>query len=823
MLSTRLKHQIRDPIWGIASGLTVAMLWCAPPFKTLLRRIEDVAHDVRLSYAPSPPKDEKTNVAVVGISEGDETLVDRFPFPRKRYAEAIRLLADAGAKAILLDVFFVDRDSHGQVNDDELEAAMRETGIVVLSEYSPAIRTGLRADAHGVHRGRWIHNLARFRDAAARIGHINVLPDKDGIVRRLPALAGPPGDKSPKFFPATLTAALMRLGIDAKPALLGDREIQAGPLRIPLDSARCIPINHASYVHPWSPDLPGNLQTAPITLYSFHEVLSLGDGKSAAVPPEAFKDRVVLIGYAIQGTEQDMHSTPVGRRFGVLIQAKFVHSVLTSRFVRIPREATTFTLILAISIPLGALALKVRLGGSRYALIGGYCVILVIALMGLGYLSIQLFNRWGLMMHVTPFAIMLILHSGASLGSSLSRAEKEADLRGGEVDFLIRVGEAAAARGTREKGPEYKLGYVDQGVAAISSIVKSEGAATRILESLDTTLPCEGSMLYSLDPVGDELRISGVLGFEHKLAPESAARFASNMNRRLRKALRTVLVPNVAQKPELRREISGLDSLLVVPVVHRRRLIGALHLYNRIPSDDRPAETFTKADAKLVQATASQAAVAMDNERLYREMHGIFTDYIRSMAAAIDARDRYTHGHSVSVAQYSVGTGKLLGLTPADLELIELAATVHDVGKIGVPEHILNKPGKLTDEEFAQIKAHPMKGTKIISEMVKLRSLLPAVRHHHERFDGKGYPDGLEGGDIPLMARIVCVADAYDAMTSDRIYRPGMPKEVACERLEEGAGTQFDLAVVKAFLAYIGDLPREPGSGEPAEPKATTS
>jgi len=804
------------------SGLIVVTLWAVPPFKEPLRRIEDVAYDFRLRYAAPTPLDEATNVAVVGINQADEVLVDRYPFPRRRYAEAIRLLANAGAKAILMDIWFVDQDSHGVANDDELEAAIRDTGIVVLTEYSTGIAFGTPAERDGVFRGRWIHNIPRFRNAAARIGHINVLPGRDGIVRSLPAQAGPLGGKSPKHLPATLTAALMRLGLDAEPTFENDREIRVGPLRIPLDGEHRIPIRHVEDVHPWSADQPRDVQkkgiAKPVTLYSFHEVLSLGDEKKALVPPKAFKDRVVLIGYAIQGTEQDLHSTPMGRMFGVLIQASFVHSILAERFVRIPRETTTITLILAISIPLGAFALKMRLRGSRYALIGGYIVLLTIALMALGYLALQLFDRWGLMMHVTPFAVMLVLHSGASLAASLSRAGKEADLRGEEVDFLIRVGEAAAARDSRDKEPDYKLGYVDGGVAAISSVVKSESASARILESLSATLPCEGSMLYSLDPVGDQLRVAGVLGFEHRLTPGNTAQFASDMNLRLRKQPRTILVPDVARRPELRREINGLDSLLVVPVVHRGRLIGALHLYNRIPSQDRPDETFTKADAKLVQATASQAAVAIDNERLYREMHGIFTDYIRSMAAAIDARDRYTHGHSARVAEFSVETGKLLGLTPADLELIELGATVHDVGKIGVPEHVLNKPGKLTDEEFGQIKAHPARGAKIISEMVKLRSLLPAVRHHHERFDGNGYPDGLEGADIPMMARIVCVADAFDAMTSDRVYRPGMPVEVACERLDEGAGSQFDLTVVKAFLTCVESGAILPAQGERAEP-----
>ena len=193
----------------------------------------------------------------------------------------------------------------------------------------------------------------------------------------------------------------------------------------------------------------------------------------------------------------------------------------------------------------------------------------------------------------------------------------------------------------------------------------------------------------------------------------------------------------------------------------------------------------------------------MENHRLYSDIHNIFLDYIKSIAAALDARDAYTHGHSRRVAEFSIGIGKELGLSEGELEFLELSATIHDIGKIGIGESVLNKPGKLTDEEFLIIKSHVVKGSKILEPMSRLRALMPGVRHHHEKYDGTGYPDGLKGDEIHLVARIISIADTYDAMTTSRVYRKGLPKEVAFKEIEKGAGTQFDPKLALAFVEFM--------------------
>lgn len=176
---------------------------------------------------------------------------------------------------------------------------------------------------------------------------------------------------------------------------------------------------------------------------------------------------------------------------------------------------------------------------------------------------------------------------------------------------------------------------------------------------------------------------------------------------------------------------------------------------------------------------------------------------IEALRLAVDAKDSYTRNHSDRVSYYSVMIGKQLGLSDEELEVLKQGALFHDIGKIGIPDSILQKPGKLTDEEYDDIKNHPSIGAKILAPAKIFSDLIPMVLNHHERFDGKGYPIGLAGEDIPLMARIVCVADSFDAMTSDRSYRPRFTVIAALEEIEKCKGAQFDPFVVDAFMIAL--------------------
>jgi PAS domain S-box-containing protein/putative nucleotidyltransferase with HDIG domain len=207
-------------------------------------------------------------------------------------------------------------------------------------------------------------------------------------------------------------------------------------------------------------------------------------------------------------------------------------------------------------------------------------------------------------------------------------------------------------------------------------------------------------------------------------------------------------------------------------------------------------------EKKLTESRDAFLNMLRDTTSSYMELKEIYNDLILAFANAIDAKSRWTSGHSHRVANYALSIANEMDLKE-EMDTLWIGALLHDVGKIGTYDVVLDKPDKLTDEEFALVKMHPVRGEEILRPIKELHRILPIVRSHHERIDGKGYPDGLKDDEIPFLARILCVADSFDSMTADRPYRPAPGKEYAISELKRCAGTQFDPQVVEAFLRVV--------------------
>ncbi len=262
---------------------------------------------------------------------------------------------------------------------------------------------------------------------------------------------------------------------------------------------------------------------------------------------------------------------------------------------------------------------------------------------------------------------------------------------------------------------------------------------------------------------------------------------------------------------------SGVKSCILVPVATQSLRLGWLIAVNKeidsrsrirslcgeVISDEQQALDFGSFEASLMSATAVILAAHERNCSLFQEKELLLRGVIRSLINAIDAKDSYTCGHSDRVAELSRLIARSLNMDAAECDQVYMTGLLHDVGKIGVPDGVLQKPGRLTDEEFALIKQHPVIGYEILKHLDNFRYVLPGVLHHHEAIDGSGYPYGLKGEQIPLVARILAVADAYDAMTTNRPYRRGMPSERAEQVLKDGAGRQWDVQCVEAFFRNI--------------------
>lgn len=205
-------------------------------------------------------------------------------------------------------------------------------------------------------------------------------------------------------------------------------------------------------------------------------------------------------------------------------------------------------------------------------------------------------------------------------------------------------------------------------------------------------------------------------------------------------------------------------------------------------------------DTQLVEAAAAFVGSFLENVALYEAQQDLFLGTLRALTAAIDAKDRYTRGHSERVAHLSSAIARAAGYGPGAVERVRIAGLVHDVGKIGVPEAVLTKAGRLSDAEFDQIKRHPQIGFTILRDIPLLKDVLPGVLHHHERWDGRGYPSGLSAERIPELARIIAIADTFDAMSSTRSYRPAMARDRVLDELRRSAGTQLDAQLVPLVL-----------------------
>jgi putative nucleotidyltransferase with HDIG domain len=261
------------------------------------------------------------------------------------------------------------------------------------------------------------------------------------------------------------------------------------------------------------------------------------------------------------------------------------------------------------------------------------------------------------------------------------------------------------------------------------------------------------------------------------------------------------LIIDAAQDPSSFDSIlvdHGLESFLVLPVFLKEKLKAVITIGRS------RTNAFNTEDIAQARQMADQMAVALSNATLIEELDNLNWGTLSALARTVDAKSSWTAGHSTRVTKMALKIGSGLALSPEKMDELHRAALLHDIGKVGVPAAILDKPGALDDDEYALIKMHPAMGARILEPIASYKEIIPMVLHHHERFDGKGYPDGLSGDEIDIGARILAVADVFDAIKSDRPYRKGMALERVIDIITEEAGRQFDPDVVDVFLAVMG-------------------
>lgn len=341
---------------------------------------------------------------------------------------------------------------------------------------------------------------------------------------------------------------------------------------------------------------------------------------------------------------------------------------------------------------------------------------------------------------------------------------------------------------------------------SITTTLRVDTLIDLVVIAAQESMLVEGSWIHIWDEKQGCLILRSVTGFPSDLVGIMRYKSGEGLTGWVFQHNEIVNVPDLtaddrwSREPEFEGYLpSGLaKNALIVPLRVGERMLGALGVVNKIH-----ASIFNQRDENFLLSLARQVEVSIEKAQLYENIRELSVGTIRSLAAAIDARDPYTHGHSQGVTYLAVELGKHIGLIPAELEYLEFAALLHDVGKIAIPDQILRKKEKLTSAEWDSIRLHPYYGIQIIHPVAALARIEPWIYHHHEKWDGSGYPDGLQGENIPLEARILTIADTYNAMTTNRPYRQALSKKEALTEIRNCAGTQFDPDLAEKFIALI--------------------
>jgi putative nucleotidyltransferase with HDIG domain len=339
-----------------------------------------------------------------------------------------------------------------------------------------------------------------------------------------------------------------------------------------------------------------------------------------------------------------------------------------------------------------------------------------------------------------------------------------------------------------------------------------EDLSRMALDWLTDVLPAQGFAIQFL-PVAESERMPGEAPAEptllcHGKCPLRVEQFTAMLNELELDHVGPPLVVNRSQTGEANWPFPDVNELIVAPLAEGERLFGWLVAVNH-----QQHLEFGTVEASLLNSVATILAIHASNLDLYRQQAEVLADVVRAMSSAIDAKDPYTRGHSDRVARVAVRLAQELGCDSETLKTIYLSGLLHDIGKIGIDDNVLRKPGKLTEAEFEHVKTHVDIGYRILRGLRKMGHMLPVVLHHHESWDGTGYPFGLAGQNIPFLARVVAVADAYDAMASDRPYRAGMSDDKLDAVIRKGSGQQWDAEIVDAFFRARDDI-REISSRE---------
>ena len=360
-----------------------------------------------------------------------------------------------------------------------------------------------------------------------------------------------------------------------------------------------------------------------------------------------------------------------------------------------------------------------------------------------------------------------------------------------------------ALSGRTQRDNFAQLGRIYEAGQKVSSFPGLSSVLEQVIKMTQSTLEAAAASILLFRDNNQELYFEAATGPVSKSLRQVRLNTQYGIAGQVARTGKPLIVNDVVRSEKFHKIIDDTTgfatrSLICAPLMVNRKILGVIEVLNK-----RDGSNFEDDDLETAVAVANTAALAIDNTRLHQTVLDAFKETVIALSMAVDEKDVYTRGHSKRVMEYSVLAGSFLTLTPEEAGSLEFAAVLHDIGKLSISAEILNKPGSLSPEEWRIVHEHPQRGAAIIQPISFLEEAAEYVRAHHERYDGEGYPGRIRGEDIPLGARVIAVADAFDTMTTDRAYRTALSVDYALRELNRCSGSQFCPVAVKAFVSGL--------------------
>jgi len=735
--------QKRGPI-GLNINLAIGLILCALFLLGAFEYPELGTIDFR--YRLRGPLKPHPDIILVGITRRCLFELGKFPWPRNLYAQAFDYLKQSGAKVIAMDIMFAEPDATPGA-DEQFKSALIDFKNCILPVFTPYRFPGISGPANFISVEFLEESIPSLSRSALTQAHINLIADPDGVYRKVPLGIE---HKNRVFLALGLETALRAQDLAPGDITWEKNKILLANKEIPLYKSKFAYMNLFDFER-FSPN------------YAFVDVLN------KKVPPDELKDKIIIMGQITQGLPNaDVLMSPFGAQYGVILQADIVNTFLSGAYIwRMPKFiACIIILILALFLP----QILIRLKPVSQVLS------LLVCLTALSAGGIYLFSNHGMIVDIIPIATCLLVSFTLSLIGRIKFSDEVILKKDQELDSILETGKLTTEG------------------------LESGNTQDIIAATLINALKAKGLVLRWQDKREKELKVISAFGIAQQIIKGPLSNIDANLARETAKSKKPTLLEDIQKDVRFRGTTKEtMQSVLCVPLVVKDQTKGVLTLYDKATAEPSGKTSFSEDDLKLLSILSNQASIALENASLVEEINELFLNSIKSLAQAIDAKDPYTHGHSERVTADTMAIAEELNFSELEKRDLMISAILHDVGKIGIKENILQKPAPLTDEEKKTFDEHSSIGAKIMSPIQELEDIIPTIRHHHESYNGKGYPDGLRAGKIPFHSRIIAVADTFDAMTSDRPYRKALSDKIARDEVNKLSGIQFDPKVVEAF------------------------